>query len=975
MPVSFITRSLPAGWAFAGRGLEWGGKIYVGATSDIAAPMLMVSADGGGSFVPQAWTATSGPPLRFCARAGCIVAGTAGGLCYSTDGGITWALGGADLSSALGIVTDGTHFLALATDTLFHRSADGVTWTSALAASLPLTVIREIAGATGALLIAGGNSTSPRSRIYRSVNGGGAWSLVQSVSSSSGTSMNRVAADGALCAASFSSGDGVYVSTNAGLSWTFRTSNFTGAPNRMAVQGAVIMAPLSTASMQRSTDGGASVQRIIITAPGLPDASHHRIAWPAGGSLWMMTARPFANLPEGPSVAPHYSEDNGDTWSPITVPGPVHGIVVAADGPLIITTGAEWLAPGVEAMEATTPWPVEIVPPLVAATDWPVTVTAAPEMRAAAAWRVVVAAAQQAATGWPVQILDAALVEGLDGAASWAAAPDGNWEAVVWLGADNISARILGTVSVQIEADAARTAEFSFLPAAPIQPLGLIGQRVRLAFAQAGGLNAQTIFRGVVDTPTIDLQTGVITCACHDQAQEVWANAPRETIDALVGGRWHEAVSGEPEDNFEYLRERIQAVGASWALDASQSPRILPWASPARTVTVRQADVIDGSLAVDLPSREQLRTRIDVRMQYRYPVHRARGISAQWSQPLSFFLPRITETSTKPSYVFPTVGMVEQSASAPPGWDPIAALQIENPPAGTWNLGSELEPAIYSIPNTVAPSLAIGFQGRYSARWQQTVTEDYSITLVWDGLESQIGQPVAEEIGATLESSFDTPGWDSDPTVAPTIGVAGVGDVSQPYYAPGASPADRDEVLRTLLDCAWVRLWSSSRSGRVRFALPCRPDLWLDTGCVLEGGSVRANGVIVSLEHVLDVDAGQATTDVAVAVGMPGATPAALPAWPLPASPYTPALPTIDQLSATIGTYVGGLSDSPPFDAETMIGLVTNAENGAIPGREYYPVGLSIRWPEITADDRDPRDLSAVAVLSVAVPTDLLEIT
>lgn len=622
-----------------------------------------------------------------------------------------------------------------------------------------------------------------------------------------------------------------------------------------------------------------------------------------------------------------------------------------------------------------TPWPVVVEEAIRASAPWPVEVAAAPALRAVTPWRVTVATAQQAATSWPVQVLDAALIGGLDGAASWAAAPDGRWEAVVWLGDDNISARITGAVSVQIEADAARTAEFAFLPAAPIQPLGLIGQRVRIAFAQAGGLNAQTIFRGVVETPSIDLQTRVITCACHDQAQEVWTNTPREAIDALVGGRWHEAVSGEPEDNFEYMRERIQSVGASWALDANQAPRVLPWASPGRTVTVRQADIIDGSLAVDLPSREQLRTRIDVRMQYRYPVHRARGISAQWSQPLGFFLPSITATQNKPNYTMPTVGMIEAASENPPGWE-LVKRTIENPPAGSWNLGSALSPAFFVIPASVAPSLAIGFSGLYRTRWQQTVTEDYSITVVWGALEAQIGQPVGEETGATLESSFESPGWGSDPSIAPTVNVAGVGDVSVPYYAPGAAPADRDEVLRTLLDRAWMRMWSASRTGRVRFALPCRPDLWLDTGCILEGGRVRASGVIVALEHVLDVDAGQATTDIAVAVGMPGATPASLPDWDLPASPYTAHPPQFGQLSATIGTYVGGLDSSPPYDPETMIGLVTNADGGGeLPGREYYPVGLTIGWPALTAEDRDPRELAALAEISVAVPTDLLEIT
>lgn len=719
-------------------------------------------------------------------------------------------------------------------------------------------------------------------------------------------------------------------------------------------------------------------------------------------------------------VAPRVSADNGATWTTVALLGQPR---CAAEGESLclyggeyelpevrITTdlvawstldmtglGAEWfvdvamgggLFVGVQRWDTygvysigvqetgpqyvVTPWPVAIVAPR-AFTGWPVDVVLPPERRAVTAWRVAIVAPQQAVTAWPVQVLDPSRLGGLDGAASWAAAPDGRWQAVVWLGTDNISARILGTVSVQIEADAARTAEFSFLPAAPIQPLGLIGQRVRLAFAQAGGVNAQTIFRGVVETPTIDLQTGVITCACHDQAQEVWANTPRETIAALVGGRWHVAVSGEPEDNFEYMRERLQSVGASWALDANQAPRILPWAAPSRTVTVRQSDVLDGSLAIDLPSREQLRTRIDVRMQYRYPVHRGRGISAQWAQPLNFFLPRITETMTKQAYIMPDVGMVESAADNPPGWERVT-LSIEHPPAGTWNVGTELQPAIYNISQLVAPSLAIGFSGTYRTRWQQTVTEDYTLAVVWDALEAQIGQPVGEEIGATLESQFDAPDWGNDPSVEPQINVFGVGDVSQPYYAPGAAPADRDEVLRTLLDRAWVRLWSASRTGRVRFALPCRPDLWLDTGCLLEGGRVRASGVIVALDHVLDVDAGRATTDIAVAVGMPGATPAALPVWSLPASPYVPALPSLDQLSATIGTYVGGLASSPPFEAETMIGLVTNEDGAEVPGRNYYPVGLTIGWPALTADDRDPRDIDATAVVSVAVPTDTLEI-
>ncbi|CAM5460367.1 hypothetical protein TMEC54S_03534 [Thauera mechernichensis] len=607
-------------------------------------------------------------------------------------------------------------------------------------------------------------------------------------------------------------------------------------------------------------------------------------------------------------------------------------------------------------------------------TAWPVTVAPAPELRVTTGWRVAVAAAYQPAAAWPVQILDAARIGGLDGAASWAAAPDGAWRAVVWLGNEDISDRVTGAVSVQIAADEARIAEFSFLPVVALQPMALVGRPVRLAFSQPGGLNAQTMFRGVVDTPAVDVTTGVITCRCHDQAQEVFARMTRDQIDALVGGRWHAAVSRNPDDNYDYMRERIESVGASWALDVTQAPRVLSWSDAARTVTVRQSDVVDGIVAVELPSREQLRTRVTVRLQYRYTVLRARGISAQWSQPMSFFLPAVGMSGAKDAYTWPTVGMVEGAALNPPGWTLVAPLDIEHPRAGTVDVSTGGDPVLYRIAASVAPSLAVGFSGRYQTRWQQTVTEEYSLTVVWPTLEAQLGQ-VPEEIGATLESRFESSPWVADDSVAPQISVPAVGDVSQQWFAPGAGPTDRAHVLRTLLDRAWVRLWSASRSGRVRFELPCRPDLWLDTRCAFEGESVRAAGMIVALTHVLDQETGRATSEVELAVGMPGNTPAAHPDWTLPAAPYSPVAPGVEQLSAQIGTYVGGLASSPPFDPESMIGLITNAEGPEVPGRNYYPVGLTIGWPSLTAADRDPRTLAVDGVITVSVPTDTLEIS
>lgn len=636
---------------------------------------------------------------------------------------------------------------------------------------------------------------------------------------------------------------------------------------------------------------------------------------------------------------------------------------------------------------ASVAWPVEVVAPDYVVSGWPVTVAAAPEVHIAAPWAVSVSAAATIEAAWPVAVLNADVVGGLDGAGAWAAAPGGQWEAIVTLGGIDISDRLGGDCVVQIAANAARTASFAFLPATTVAPMGLIGQRVFIAFAQRGRQAVQAIFAGVVDVPEVDLVTGQVACRCTDQAQEVWAQMPRASIDALVGGRWHVAISGEPGDSYDYMEARRSAVAASWALDVQQQPRILPWRSPARTLTVRAADIIsDVGLVVGMPSRDQLRTRVVCRLQYRYPLLRYRGISAQYRQPLSFFLPWYRtgslETVREPT-LWLTRAMIEGAASGLGGWDLVGQVRIEHPKPGSYiTTRPFLDPiikatalttgAVYTIPPSVAGDLCVGFAATYATRWQQSITEDYALTVVWGALESQLGAAVQEEIGATLEAQFDQPEWGTDASVAPALG-AGTGDAKMPWQPAGTDAAARDEVLRVLLDQAWVRLWGASRTGRVQFAVPCRPDLWLDTAILIDHPQLRAAGDIVEVEHALNMESGSAITSVTVAVGMPGNTGAPHPIWTLPAPPVDTYTPPLSAFSCEIGTYVGGSPASQAWDQDTMIGFSTNHDVDRIDS-EYYPHQLRIKSPPLAAEDRDPRDLPVSAEIAVTVPTDILEV-
>lgn len=567
-------------------------------------------------------------------------------------------------------------------------------------------------------------------------------------------------------------------------------------------------------------------------------------------------------------------------------------------------------------------------------------------------------------------VISAAAVGGLAGSGGWPAAPSGAWRVVVVLGDADVSARLVGPVTVSRRDNDAAEAQFAFSPAAAIAPMDLIGQRVRVAFAElVGGMqvNAQALFTGVLETPTVELHTGVVSCQCHDQLQEVVAATGREWIDAAVGGRWAEAVSGAPEDNWDYLQERIASVPMSFALDRLQQLRIVPWRGSGLVVrSLHVQDPVDASLSVTLPSRSDLRTRTTVRCQYRYTRRRGRGATAAWAQSLRWFTGYNSSASPWLSKQWLTVSMIDSALSSVRGWELRGTIDIERPPAGVHPLGPAETDGGYVIRKDVAAELALGFAAAYTAEWTQTVTEDYTVTVILPDLEAAIGQ-VGEEVGATLQAAFD-----AEAVVDLAIPVSG--DTSVAWQPDGFDVAARDNVLHTLCDRAWVAMYAASRAGRVRWKMPLRPDLWLDWWFELNTPWLNANGKVVEVRHVLDPDAGSALTEVAVAVGLPGNADAALPAWSLPAVAWPDESRPAAAYSFDVGTFVGGEVGALPDD-ESWNGFVTNVERGVeLDQYNWYSRRLAIKAPDIDAADRDPLEVFAEATIDTAIPTSLLEI-
>ena len=77
------------------------------------------------------------------------------------------------------------------------------------------------------------------------------------------------------------------------------------------------------------------------------------------------------------------------------------------------------------------------------------------------------------------------------------------------------------------------------------------------------------------------------------------------------------------------------------------------------------------------------------------------------------------------------------------------------------------------------------------------------------------------------------------------------------------------------------------------------------------------------------------------------------------------------------GLYIGQQFGARAYDEDSMIGFSTNAKLGATydPTAPSYPIQFSIKTPEIEATSRDALELPVTLSETIAIPTDIFEVS
>ncbi|MNZ06974.1 hypothetical protein D3C78_237390 [compost metagenome] len=555
-------------------------------------------------------------------------------------------------------------------------------------------------------------------------------------------------------------------------------------------------------------------------------------------------------------------------------------------------------------------------------------------------------------------------------------APSFVWSALVTLGGEDVSARLVGTITVDREEGAAGIADFTlyYQPGDPV-PVDIANRAVTIdLISTAQGQTTQTrLFTGVVAEPSWSALSRTLAVTCTDNLQQRVEALSVEQIDALVGGQWTADVF-EPHDGrsrWDYALERLQSRPASLDCSPSGELRVTSWyASQTAHVVFGPGTTLYESIGVELAQLASVTNRVELEIIYRYSRFREREQSYQWSHPGTSGLTGISGFCvwrTEPTEL-PNVEMIVDSVSGA-GQVAIAATLYRLPPTMPNPCG---DGAAWINDNT---DLLLGAQWTGATRWVQPATETYTLALTTEAGTDPARQVISR--GGTAFEIEVRDGWED--SLRP-IGVGETGDIIQGgttgnFGPPGTRDSEprRVAAISQQLAAAQTELIASHRQTRVTWSVPTPMALAVDLVHTLELGDqyVHARAKCSRRFDRLDLDSGACITDLTISVMRGGgeADPLFVPDRPAGSGEYGGG----SAPSSPLPTQLGGWISSPPYDDELpgFSGNYSGLNDGTV---EMYQRRLDVIAEEIPASERDEYTATAAQTYRVAIPNDLLEL-
>lgn len=536
--------------------------------------------------------------------------------------------------------------------------------------------------------------------------------------------------------------------------------------------------------------------------------------------------------------------------------------------------------------------------------------------------QITVAEPQPLTLPLSVIVYDATLFPGHNGTAA-----GGTFSVRVEIGGEDYSSRLIGSIEIDAEEDAARVANLAVvLPAGEFEPDDWINLPLVIDYIQ--GDADFRLFTGIVDLPQLSLEDNSVTLSCTDNRQGRFEDQSRATIEAQfagTGAKWSPAVFGEYSASDQLAEDLLSTIPASAELDRNGQLVFAPWYSPSPDFVFQDREVFPESVSVEWGSRRDIITRVNIEAEYTYQFFRERRHRYSWVYPRTFADYLALSTS------LPNSSMIESAANAD-GWTILGKPSYQRlPESGEYDLpgGGSTN---WIISDEVRQSVAIGADFVIGKRWIQDARETYRIIVQSSPNIERFGL-LAEDLRVGLDTSQDDygfEGFEADPDAPPVS--LGSDTAWSTFDASGIETAIDVAVAR-----AGVIILESMRQNSVSFATLIQPELERHHHARLEQERVTAEGKIRRVRHTIDLSAGSAVSEIELAVfrgeaadGQP-AEYQGLEYDEMPASTFTLLHTALQDFSGSIeepgeafegyvGNYLSQLNNVPnPFDERFAI--------------------------------------------------------
>lgn len=532
----------------------------------------------------------------------------------------------------------------------------------------------------------------------------------------------------------------------------------------------------------------------------------------------------------------------------------------------------------------------------------------------------------------------------------------------VIIGGEDYTDRLIGTIEVDAEEGAARTASLTVVARDGVfEPDTWINLPVTVDYIQ-GGVSFR-IFTGIVDLPNLAIDDESITLSCTDNLQGRFEAKSRQQVESLfdgTGAQWSAAVFGQYETSEQFAEDLLSTVPLSADLDRNGQLVFGPWYSAGHDFQFLDSEVSPESVEAEWGSRRDIITQVAIEVDYTYQYFRERKHRYVWDYPRSFgdYLEQNTS--------LPTSAMIEEAATVD-GWSILGAIEYERlPESGVQYLPSGGS-TNWVISDEVRASLTLAADFTIRKRWVQDVRETYTITVQSQPNIARFGL-LQDELRVSLDTSIDDTGFDAFEMEPPSEPVTIGSDTTWPSAAP-----DRIEAaIQTAVAAAQVKMLDSVRQNGVSFSTLIQPELERYHFLSLVSDKVTAQGKCRRVRHVIDFESGSATSDIELAVMR--AEVSAAGTLSLAGLDYTEeALPTTTVLGSAIQNNEGTV-EAPADDFQGYVGNYIFAQL-PVAMENPFEERFAIRTPDLAENSRDAIEYAESATVEAPIYNQTLTVT